>query len=83
MSDNILRFGNKRSQAREASIKRGQLISIQREIEYHRNRAATYRQVGAESNVSADKFIANGFAKEEEKKADILQKSYDELLNSK
>ena len=68
-----------RAERRIAAIKRGNMIRLEREIETHKQQAQLYTKIGNESDVAADKFIANGFAQEELKKAAELQKQLDEM----
>jgi hypothetical protein len=69
----------RKAERRTASIKRGQMISLRRAIETHKQQAEIYTEVGNKSDNKADKFIANGFAQEELKKAAELQRQLDEM----
>lgn len=64
---------------REKYVKRGQMIQLRNRIEDHKKQAGVYTEVGNESTNEADKFIANGFAQEEIKKANELQRQLDEM----
>lgn len=69
----------RKAERRIASIKRGNIISIEREIEIHLTRAEHYIKAGEDLGTEADKFVANGFAKEEIKRADELKRQLEEL----
>lgn len=61
-------------------VKRGQGIMLRRRIEEHKKQAEVYIDVGNESGNEADRLIANGFAREEIKKAGELQRQLDALI---
>lgn len=62
-----------------ASIRRGERIALARDIEAFKRQAALYIEVGNESDHPADKFVANGMANEELRKAADLQQQLDAM----